>query len=288
MSVDRAEVALAAAILGRPDPHDEAREELEAILGLQEVGVRVLRLTMTGQGARASAQILLSNGEEMIFDAMSDLANPTRLAVELAACSGALPVLKVTDARRVVALVRRVASRQRTASDDDLARDWGEGFLQLATDLAVDMADPRSRWERFCDLRDIDAGRLEGSGRVATLLDTDGSRFVRTGWFFPYARSREPGLSEGRIAQRMMRTGWTKRGSSGRIKATRRGFEGAIGWNFLIVPPGWLAADRDADSGSRVHAGSLVMRAREDDLSSRVEQGTGVNPGTPGIEREGS
>lgn len=258
------------------DKGDTPRERLETLLGLDAVGVSVTSATIIGQGARACACIRLSNGETMEFDSLRDLAKPILLRAELAACAGATSVRITQDrALAVIALLRDIARRERTATDDDHARDWGESFLQIARGWPVDLSDQASRWNAFADLRSLDEARAQGGGSLAVLIDRDGSRLIRSGHFYSYVRSREGGLSESRIAQRMQRVGWVKRGSTGRIKATRPGLPGVLGWNFLIAPPGW--------PGSSVHAGVEVTRTRGDRaLHSHGEAGTTVNPGTRG------
>lgn len=253
-----------------------AGQVLETLLGLDTIGATIRRATITGQGRSASVQIELAggdvNGEILEFDELREMANATILKAALA-CVGALPALKAADALKAVALVRDVVRRQRTMTADDHARDWGEAYLQAARERDVDMSDQAERWEAFSDLRSIDQARSEDGGRsTIVLLDRDGSRFVRTGHFFPWVRQQEPGMSEGRITQRMVRVGWMKRNASGRIKASCPGFNMALGWAFLIVPPDW--------SGSEVPAGVDLMRAREGDQLSRVEVGTGRNLGT--------
>lgn len=260
---------------------DDRFAELEKLLALDTVGVTITRAALTGRGARASAQIWLSNGEELEFDTLREMAKPAVLRVELAACAGATPA-KMTQDRAVaaIAVLRDLARHEKAISDDDLAIEWGSSYLQIARPLDVNLADTADRWEAFCDLRALDEGRAEGAAMTAVLIDRDDSRYVRTGHFYPYVRALEPGMSEARITQRMLRIGWGKRGASGRIKATRPGLQGTIGWNFLIVPPGWDPTDPEVEAGSRVHGGSVVMRARGTETASRGEARTPVNRGT--------
>ncbi len=254
--------------------NDDAGAQLNALLGLVDVGMTLKSAVTTGQGARASAQLELSNGEWLEFDSLREMAHPTVLKAELAACAGATPKITAADAITAVALLRQVARRQQTMTDDDHATDWGVSYLQSAQERGVDMRDQAERWAAFCDLRSLDNARDEaGGGMTMVLLDGDGIRYVRTGHFFPFVRAREPGMSEARIAQRMLRAGWSKRNQSGRIKATRPGIPGPpISWAFFTVPEPW--------PGSEVTAGVDVMRAREEAAASRDEGGTRRNRGT--------
>lgn len=232
-----------------------AHAEFRELLSLGDI--EVVSAIVTGQGSRASAEIKLSNGDTMEFESLRELANPTLLAAELAACAGVLePVTKAT-ALKAVALLRRLAQRNATITDNDLAIDWGMTYLQSMQERDVDLSDQADRWEAFADMRSMDHARSEagGHGTSLVLVDTDGQRYVRTGNFFAFVRSRDGSVSEAKIAQRMLRVGWYKRNASGRIKATSPHMPEEIGWNFFAVPADW--------SGSRVHAGREVTRAHE-------------------------
>jgi hypothetical protein len=93
------------------------------------------------------------------------------------------------DAQQMVALLKTAATRVKTTTDDDVARDWGLDFLQVATGVEVDMADRGARWAAFSDhmQRDaVDRARSLGVAVAATsvvLVGVDGTRYVRTGWF---------------------------------------------------------------------------------------------------------
>jgi hypothetical protein len=108
------------------------------------------------------------------------------------------------------------------------------------------MSNRDARWAAFSELDRIDPRTVawEEATSLAhasvVLVHTDGSRFVRTGWFFDYVRAQD--LSAGGnadIAIRMERVGWQRRGTHGRIKATRKGFPGQLAWSFFEVPAGW-------------------------------------------------
>ncbi len=251
-----------------------AAEELAVLLGLTTVSVKVLRPTVTGQGSRASAEIPLDNGDTMEFESLREMANPTILAAELAACAGVTePVTKV-KALSAVAVLRRLAQRNRTITDNDLATDWGLTYLQSMPTRDVDLQDQRDRWEAFADLRSMDHARSEGgySGTSLVLVDRDGQRYVRTGHFYAFVKSRDGSASEAKITARMLRVGWYKRNASGRIKATSPHMPEVLGWNFFVVPEDW-------PPGSRVHAGREVTRAHEHQLHAVRNPREPVNPG---------
>ncbi|MEJ7891721.1 MAG: hypothetical protein WKF94_03685 [Solirubrobacteraceae bacterium] len=247
---------------------DEAGAKLADLLGLTVMGMTVKSAVTTGQGARASAQLELSNGEWLEFESLREMAHLTVLRAELAACAGVVPKITAADALQAVALLRQVARRQQTVSDDDLALDWGQSYLQAAQTRPVDMSDQADRWEAFSDLRSLDNAREEaGAAMTMVLVDSAGVRFVRSGHMYGFVRGREPGLSEGKIAQRLLRVGWTKPNASGRVKATQPGFGGTLNWSFFLVPADW--------PGNEVTAGTGLLRAREEATASCVEVVTG-------------
>ena len=99
---------------------------------------------------------------------------------------------------------------------------------------------PRSRWV----LRPPREPKvLERSlERNVVLLDRDtGLRYVRIGWFAAFVRDQAgPGMPDA-VLRAMPALGWSKRGTEGRIKATRPGFNEHLNFRFFVVPPGWEA-----------------------------------------------
>ncbi len=95
--------------------------------------------------------------------------------------------------------------------------------------MPVDLNDQASRWAAFCALERMDpiAQAREAITTVAqasvVLRDTEGTRYVRCGWFRTHVRHDDPGVAPQEIAHRMRRVGWQQRGGQGRIKATRPG-----------------------------------------------------------------
>jgi len=247
--------------------------ELAALLGLDAVNVGIVSAKLVGQGGSASAQLRLTNGEELEFAALRDMARPAVLRAELVATAGATPKMSADRAVAAIACLRNVARREATFTEDEIASDWADSYLALATVIDVDMKDQASRWAAFSDLRSLDDARREGASMSAVLRDVDGTLYVRSGHFFVFVRHRAGGLSEGAIGMRMQRVGWGKRSRSGRIKATAPGFSHSLNWAFFSVPP-------EHDSGNEVTAGTYVMRAREDSSLSRVEVVTGRYPVT--------
>jgi hypothetical protein len=207
------------------------------------MGARVV-----GRGGIATAYLYLSDGKELVFERLRDLAKPQTLMVELAACTGTTPVLKQAQAIRAVALIRALATHELTATTDELSTEWGVTFLQSAAAIDVDLEDQTQRWGAFAELdrRDpISAARQEGTSVASAsvvLRHLDGTRFVRAGWFRAHVKQEDVSVSPQEIAQRMLRVGWDRRGAEGWIKATRPGHRGVLRWRFYLVAADWEAA----------------------------------------------
>lgn len=241
---------LAAAVNGSAAVADSisAAEELGALFGLPAVGLSILGARIVGRGSAASADIYLSDETTVTFESLRDVGTPTRLTLHIAACTGAAPKLKQVDAIRAVVLLRAIAEHVAVFTADQLAVDWGASYLQSAEILDVDMTAQAERWAAFTRLKGIDPeARSRGeliplAAANVVLRHVDGTRLVRCGWFYAYARAQDVGVSASDLAHRMERVGWTRRGGTGRIKATSPGFAGTLGWNFYTVPDGWESA----------------------------------------------
>jgi Bifunctional DNA primase/polymerase, N-terminal/Primase C terminal 1 (PriCT-1) len=124
--LEDAEVERIASSVGRyPPAASKSAEALGELLGQSGVGRRVSGARIVGRGARASADLYLSDGTAVEFESLREFANPTRLAVEMAAATGVVLSLKVPEALRALALLRELAEHTETASADDVATDWG-------------------------------------------------------------------------------------------------------------------------------------------------------------------
>ncbi len=236
------------------EPDISAAEQLAILLDLPSVGLSVRGARIVGRGSRASVDIYLSDGSEIFFERFSDFANPTRLAIEMATCTGARPRLKAPQAIQAVALVRAIAEHTVSVTMDNLSRDWGLGFMQSAPALDLDITDAHDRWQAFSTLERTDPYALARQDAITiaqaclVLAHTDGSRYVRCGWFRMYVRTEEPALSSHQIADRMKRVGWERRGAEGRVKASQPGGHRQLVWPFYIVPAGWEPEQDTGDS----------------------------------------
>jgi hypothetical protein len=248
-----AEVLAAVPALGRLEDDRKAakaRDELTALLKLDRAGCRIVGARVVGQGSEASADLYVvdSAGQrsEITFRSRRDVANAQRLNVEMS-CFDVVAGLKAADAIQANVLLGRIATHETTATEDDVAADWGIAFLREADTLDVDLTDQTERWAAFSRLTSMNpwadvhhGGTLAGASLV--LRHTSGVRWVRTSWFYGHVRSREAGaLGATEVIGRMARVGWTRRNGSGRVKATHPTDPSRtpIFHRFYLVPAGW-------------------------------------------------
>jgi len=228
---------------GRPDPITAA-EEIAEILSLGDVGLSITGARIVGRGGSASADIFFSDKSSIAFERLRDVGKPSALMIEVAAATGATPKINGPQALRVIALLRALAEHETAFDGDEIAREWGSSFLQAAHVVDVDMSDQRQRWGAFASLA-IDPVERRTLGEFPSvaagsrvLRHVDGTRLVRTGWFRAHVRLEES-IGSTELANRMQRVGWSRRGDTGRIKATRPDFPGELVWTFYLVPAGW-------------------------------------------------
>jgi hypothetical protein len=214
---------------------DRSCRDLEAIYGLDTLDLRITSARIVGHGSRASADIYLNDGSSITFEALGNACRPSSLLSELATSVGATPALKQHDCLRAVSLLRLVAQHEVTFSEDEIARDWGTSYLQSAQILDVDMSNQAERWGAFVALNRRDPAALG----CQVLRHTDGTRYVRCGWFRDAIRSQEGNLSSHALAMRMERVGWQRPGTKGRVKATCPNRNDYLQWTFYLVPLGW-------------------------------------------------
>ena len=223
----------------------EAAAQLAALLDLPSVGLEIRGARIVGRGSKASADLHLSDETSIAFESLRDVGNATRLALEVAACTGATPKLKAPQALQAIKLLRAIADHEEAFTTDDIAREWGIVYLDGTALEDVNLDDQHARWRAFSNMRGLDPGAARRAGVTpsiaagSVLLRTpDGTRFVRAGWFAEHVREGE-NVSPADIAHRMERVGWQRRGKTGRIKATAPTDGRQLGWNFHIVPAGW-------------------------------------------------
>jgi hypothetical protein len=128
---------LAATQNGRPDAIS-ATEELGAIIDLPAVHLEVTGGRIVGRGGSASGDLYLSDGSAVTFESLLIFGNPRRLALEIAATTGAQPKLDGPRALRALVLFRALAEHQETFTADQIAADWGVSYLQAVETVDVE------------------------------------------------------------------------------------------------------------------------------------------------------
>lgn len=237
---------------GRPTGHPatmppvEALAALSELLGLDQVGVMVTAADVYGRGGTASATLRLSTGDSIVFESLRDMGTANKLAIEIAAAVGVVRTFKTPEAVQAVALIRRCAKLHESFTADQVAFDIGTTWLQESAPMQVDMNDQAARWRAFAVLNRAQpdlASRQHDCSFVAactTLVGLDGTRYVRAGWFYAFAHRQDATIGgNDRIAIRMQRVGWRRRGKHGRTKATEPMSGTELIWSFFEVPEGW-------------------------------------------------
>jgi hypothetical protein len=228
------------------------RSELRRLgnmLELRPNGIDIKRVRIVGNGPEASADLYLSDGTVIYVDKLGRLTNAANTKALIASYTGINPgTLKQADCVEAIAIMRTVGDVQRTATEDDIARDWGTSFLQESKPWSgLDMNDQAERWSWFKKLDDTDPllnARAQGGRNVARLVDvledaTSGERYVKCGWFQMYVRQQAASISPQELGPRMERVGWKRRGSRGQVKATEPGFSRSLAHRFYVVEKGW-------------------------------------------------
>lgn len=233
-SLKESEVRKIAHSVARYKPAENAiasLTELNGLLGLDEVHKRIDTVKVFGRGMRAAVRFCLDDGNLIVLDPIGAFKTPQNLMSELALRAGASPMLKGSDVQRVFVLIYRLADHYESVETEDRADELGADYLRSAAIGEVDMSDGQQRWDAFWHLE-----RSETKNIILQDPKT-GIRYVRIGWFADYVRER--GAVADIVLRAMPALGWHKRGSEGRIKATRPGFKDTINLRFFEVDGGW-------------------------------------------------
>jgi hypothetical protein len=207
-------------------------DELDALLGLANVGKHIDVVRIYGRGSNAIAHIHLDHDDRIVLDPIGKFSTINKLSAELALQAGAEPTLNAPGVLRALALLHKLADHHHNIETEDRAWELGAEYLRSAVTGDVVMDDQASRWQAFA--------ALEASGRTDLVLaDTaTGIRYVRTGWFEAYVRA-QTGSPPDAVSRAMCALGWTKHGAQGRIKATEPKLGGSLHWKFYCVPKDW-------------------------------------------------
>ena len=224
---------------------DRLRTELTKLWGGAQTGISVVRAEMHGRGPGALVVVHLSDGRAVEVERFADLLQTGRLAALVISTTGVAVTFKPAECARVAAMLYRLAEHHEQVTADDIAREWGIGYLRAATDRMVDLNDQDDRWSAFAAVDRLDplAIAREKHCSVATasivLHTVDGTRYVHSGWFLAHVRRDVGTIGAPELVNRMSRAGWQRRGKRGRIKATSTGFGGTIQLPLYIVPKDW-------------------------------------------------
>jgi len=254
--------ALRDAVNGKPP--DPTADDLSDALGLTEHGLKVTGANVFGRGPNASVDLALSDGSTLRFERFSDIVKPALLATYLVTLTGVVSSFKGPQAAWIAAGIYKLAKHHDEADEDDATREFGTEYLRVAPTEDVDMGCQADRWRAFSTQARLSPARDAGEDRSAEALaaasvvlvdPATGKRYVRTGWFQSYVKREVGGLySPAALAQQMLRVGWTRPNSEGRIKATSPTDGRSLGWSFYVVEADWDAqVPAGSSSNARTH-----------------------------------
>jgi hypothetical protein len=232
------------------------RKRLATLLGFAEAGVDVRWIRMVGNGSTAAVEIGLSNELVIFTERFGDLWTPAGLSKFVTQNTGVRVVgVKKDEAEEANALIRRLARLEHATTTADLGRDHAGDFLRDAPVGEFALNDQASRYDAFVELDELNPVKaledadLFGPTSIAAaskvLRDAPtGDRYVHCGHLFADVRRRGQVGHPAELARRMELAGWTRRGKSGRIKATP-----PHGLGRPVVIPLWrISADWEPDS----------------------------------------
>jgi hypothetical protein len=234
----------------RDDPAQELRQRLTAALKVGPADLEVVGAEIHGtRGPQAVCAIHLrqrATGELVSIDLYrySQLMQGAQLSAIVAAFTG----VGETFTARECALVTRLAAHDNTVDENEIAEDWGMAWLGAADVWHVDLGDRRQRWGALTGWKDRDPVALSRTDHRSVaahgvdLLDSDGTRYVHSRWFFEFVKRDCSGLlGAPELYGRMCRVRWERRGRRGRIKASDPDGPGELQAPVFIVPAGWEA-----------------------------------------------
>lgn len=220
-----------------------AAKVLTDLLELPSVDMKITGARVYGKGSSASLELDVSNNETLTFATLREMMRPQTLIAEVAACTGAAPALKQVQCAHALTLARQIATVVEVDSENDIAREWGQDFLDLSEVIDLDLNNQVERWGAFEQLaRREPFSRYEANHAPTAplvLRHLDGTRYVRTVWFERYVKTRDSSVSRTAIGPRMGRAGWERRGKHGDIKATSPALTATRTYPFWVVKSGW-------------------------------------------------
>jgi hypothetical protein len=239
---------LRAVVEGKPATPDHAAA-LTAALGLDTIGRKVATANIYGRGPNAVVDVHLDDGQRLAFERFSDITKAQVLSATLVTTLGVVVALKPPEAASVAAAIHGLATHHDQADEDAVVAEWGSEYLRFTPTIDVDMSDQKGRWDAFSALARMNPAQDAGEDRSApsyaacgTLLVDEQTemRYLRAGWFVQFVKREAGGLySPARLAQAMLRVGWTRPGAQGRVKATCPDTGQQLTWPFYTVNADW-------------------------------------------------
>jgi hypothetical protein len=237
-----------AMVEGKPPPVDHAAE-LTAALALDTIGRKVATAYVYGRGPSAVVDVILDDGQRIAFERFSDITKQQVLNATMVTTMGIVVALKAPEAASVAAAIHRLATHHDQADEDAVVGEWGSEYLRFTPSIDVDMGDRKGRWDAFRALGAMNPSQDAGEDRSALsyaacgtlLVDTaTETRYIRAGWFQQFVKREAGGLyNPTRLVQAMLRIGWERPNSQGRVKATDPETGQQLAWPFFTVPAGW-------------------------------------------------
>jgi len=190
----------------------------------------------------------------LTFSSLRDFTTPRTLAERLAVtCGRRGKPPKLEDIITALALISELAAHEQTESDDEIARSWGESFLERIEEASLDWSDQEQRWEALRDVRDAEDeikkalrqshyaarhGVVEDHAVVLRDCET-GVRYVQAGWLLSHIKHQGDTVSRGGVSQAMRRVGWD-RPQSLKVWAREPGpSDRKLSMHAYVVPVGW-------------------------------------------------
>lgn len=226
---------------------------------------------VAGHGNTAAASIVLDDGYSIDFDRFEHVAQPGKLADQLATTVGIATDFSKLQSRRVAAPVRKTATRLEELREHEVYVDEAIRLLRLAETDEFAFDDQASKWAMWArldatdpeetpeGLRDETSAQRRNrerkdaevyARRLLIPRDTEsGVRFVHAGWFQQFMRLRlGSSVTPQRARQAMLRAGWRVRGRRGRIKATEVNGDRQLILIFYLVDDSWEARQGPGDT----------------------------------------
>lgn len=272
---------LAARVEAAKTPAVDHAAALTAALGLDTIGRKVVGASIFGRGPDALVDVLLDNGERIAFARYADITKPVLLNATLITTLGVPAAINGAVATAIAVAIHQLAKHHAEADEDAAVQEFGVENLRFSPSIDVAMGDQAKRWTAFAALARMNPASDAGEDRSAAayaaactiLVDAEtGTRYVRAGWFQAFVKREVGGMySPARLAQAMLRVGWTRPGSQGRVKATNPTDGRTLQWPFYTVAAGWetsqVTAGNSPNARVRTHTRDVDPPAVTRDLA---------------------